>query len=194
MILTVVFLVLFLIAAGMLIIFVYSVLIPSVTGAESRKPVHAYVFADSELKYASRLPAVCEDGGFRAVIRCNPAKTDEQRRFAYDGPRDCRLFDSLYQTEFDCTRRCTGFGSCVGSCPQQAIRIINGTAAIAKGCTGCGKCVSACPKQLIELVPAVQAAAPGTCAAENEDTRCSLYQKDEKNVIPARKSFKFWQR
>ena len=52
--------------------------------------------------------------------------------------------------------RCTGCGSCVDICPQQAITIDNNLATINENlCTQCGTCAKICPVGAIrEVVPA----------------------------------------
>jgi thioredoxin reductase/NAD-dependent dihydropyrimidine dehydrogenase PreA subunit len=49
---------------------------------------------------------------------------------------------------------CMGSGSCVESCPEEALGIVNGKAVLknASACIGHGACVSACPVEAIKLV------------------------------------------
>jgi ferredoxin len=48
---------------------------------------------------------------------------------------------------------CTGCGSCVDACPEEAIELQDDVAVIDQAaCTGCGSCVDACPNEAIELV------------------------------------------
>ena len=43
------------------------------------------------------------------------------------------------------TLGCRGCGVCVGQCPNDEIRIMDGTAVIGDGCVHCGKCIEVCP-------------------------------------------------
>lgn len=191
MIVSIIFLILFFIVAGLLILFVYSVLIPAIqTG--NQFDFQNYLFADDELKHIACKKTELIEKPFRAVVLCHPDKTFESRRMEYNGIMDCSIFDRLYQTEYDCIYQCLGFGSCQKVCPQQAITIINGTAVVQEGCIGCGRCVDVCPKNIIKLVSVDSQDQIIFCCAENGDTSCSSYQKNEKMIVQKRKIFKFW--
>ena len=46
--------------------------------------------------------------------------------------------------------KCVGCGSCISSCPVNAISMENDKATISQDkCTFCGKCFSACPQEII---------------------------------------------
>ena len=47
--------------------------------------------------------------------------------------------------------KCDGCGSCIESCPVEAIKIENDKAVINEECVDCGACLSACPKEAISL-------------------------------------------
>lgn len=48
--------------------------------------------------------------------------------------------------------RCAGCGACAaGICFVDAIRLVDGRAAISEACRGCGRCVEVCPNAAIEL-------------------------------------------
>lgn len=48
--------------------------------------------------------------------------------------------------------KCTGCESCVGTCPVEAISMVNGKAKIDEDeCIDCGACVDECPVEAIEL-------------------------------------------
>jgi ferredoxin len=48
---------------------------------------------------------------------------------------------------------CTGCGTCVDECPQEAISLNDDDIAVidADECTDCGMCVDACPTEAISL-------------------------------------------
>jgi NAD-dependent dihydropyrimidine dehydrogenase PreA subunit len=50
------------------------------------------------------------------------------------------------------TEKCTGCESCVGTCPVEAISMVNGKAKVDDDeCIDCGACVDECPVEAIEL-------------------------------------------
>ena len=90
-----------------------------------------------------------------AFVRCKGTCDVTRNQGNYVGIRDCRsaVLSGLNVTE--CAYGCLGFGSCQAVCPEHAIRVENGVAAVNRNqCVGCGLCVKACPRGLIELVPA----------------------------------------
>jgi len=50
------------------------------------------------------------------------------------------------------TAKCTGCETCVGTCPVEAISMVNGKAKVDEDeCIDCGACVDECPVEAIEL-------------------------------------------
>lgn len=48
--------------------------------------------------------------------------------------------------------KCTGCETCVGECPSEAIRMVDGKAKVDPDqCVDCGVCVDACPVEVISL-------------------------------------------
>lgn|GEM_PF-2394807 len=48
--------------------------------------------------------------------------------------------------------KCSGCGSCVDICPNDAIELVEGRAVIAaEACAGCGVCVDECPNEALAL-------------------------------------------
>lgn len=113
----------------------------------------------------------------RAVVRCSPERNISRKRLQYNRMTDCRLFQSLYESETFCEVGCLGYGTCVSYCPQNAIIIHNGTAVITDACSGCGLCVDQCPQKLIQMVPIekeyyIQCAATGAKANKKCNVGC----------------------
>ena len=92
-----------------------------------------------------------------AFVRCKGSCQVTRNQGNYVGISDCRsaALSGLYLTE--CDFGCLGLGSCQTVCPQGAIRVKDGVAAVDRvKCVGCGLCVKACPRGLIELIPELQ--------------------------------------
>ncbi len=90
-----------------------------------------------------------------AVLRCQGGKEECQRRFLYDGEKDCRTVSLLFSGDKECVYACVGYGHCVKVCPFGAIRMTeNLLPEIDEDkCTGCGICVAECPKKVLFLIP-----------------------------------------
>lgn len=190
MIITVLLLFAFMLSIGLIAIFIFCVLIPSISQDKDR--IQKFVFAPDELKISSYPKKSLEDTGMRAVVLCNHEKAFDTQRLNFQGPRDCVLFTKLYETEYDCFQQCLGFGSCVDYCPQRAIQIVNNTAVVLAGCIGCGRCVESCPKHIIKLFPKEQSSSQMCCGNTEKDTTCTACQKPQMVKIPKRKVFKLW--
>jgi heterodisulfide reductase subunit A-like polyferredoxin len=66
--------------------------------------------------------------------------------------RQSRLVARADYTAATDPARCTGCGECVGRCPFDARKIVEGSLhEHLDRCYGCGLCVSACPAEAIEL-------------------------------------------
>ena len=90
----------------------------------------------------------------RAQVMCSGTHDHAKLKYEYEGIQDCVSAVRLAGGNKLCPNGCMGFGSCVEACKFDAIKIINGTAAVDyTKCQACGACVSACPKSLIALVP-----------------------------------------
>lgn len=90
-----------------------------------------------------------------AFVRCQGSCEKVKYDYKYYGVEDCSMM--IYVPNGGakiCNEGCLGFGSCVKSCPFDALHIENGLAVVDKeACKACGKCVAACPQHLIDLVP-----------------------------------------
>ncbi len=85
-----------------------------------------------------------------AVVRCTGDTGVASRRFLYHGVKDCRAV-SVMGGDKDCSYGCLGYGTCVRSCPFNAMIMgSNGLPIIdSDTCVACGQCAIACPRTLI---------------------------------------------
>lgn len=89
-----------------------------------------------------------------AQVMCGGTNTLSRRKYNCDGVIDCKTASLLYGGPKFCTYGCVGIGTCASVCPENAINIIGGIAAVDRSkCNACGKCIDACPKGIIRLVP-----------------------------------------
>lgn len=89
-----------------------------------------------------------------AVLLCNGTPEQRPQTTVYNGAADCRITNSLYIGESDCTYGCLGNGDCVRACTFNAMRMdpLTGLPVIIDDkCVACGACVKACPRKIIEL-------------------------------------------
>ena len=89
-----------------------------------------------------------------AVLLCNGTPEFRPHTSIYDGAIDCRISNSLYIGETDCSYGCLGNGDCVRACTFDAMYMDNLTelpVIIDEKCVACGACVRACPRNIIEL-------------------------------------------
>ena len=90
----------------------------------------------------------------RAQIMCSGTSDLAPKKFKYDGIMDCVSVAQLGTGDKACPYGCLGYGTCVKTCPFNAIKVENGVAVVEyEKCIGCGLCADACPKHLIRMVP-----------------------------------------
>lgn len=93
------------------------------------------------------------ENALRAQVMCSGSKSFCGARHIYDGSPDCASA-AVVGGGRSCPLACEGFGDCAAVCPNKAITVIDGLAAVDfRRCVGCGECLAACPKQLITLIP-----------------------------------------
>lgn len=89
-----------------------------------------------------------------AVVKCSADCDTRSIEAIYDGIRDCRIENSLFQGETRCVYGCLGGGNCVNACGFGALTIPEGETlprVDIERCTACGQCVAACPRGVITL-------------------------------------------
>jgi Na+-translocating ferredoxin:NAD+ oxidoreductase RNF subunit RnfB len=97
---------------------------------------------------------VHENIRYRAQVMCSGTNDFARLKYHYDGIEDCIAANRLAGGDKACLNGCLGLGTCMSNCKFDAIKIINGVAAVDyEKCTACGACASACPKMIIKLIP-----------------------------------------
>lgn len=87
-----------------------------------------------------------------AKIRCLGKCEATQKQVNYKGVKTCRAAMQIFSGGGDCPFGCIGYGDCQKVCPQNAISLSDGIAAVCDGlCIGCGLCAKQCPKGIIEI-------------------------------------------
>ncbi len=90
----------------------------------------------------------------RAQVMCSGTQELARHKFQYHGLMDCVSVSRIGGGDKECPYGCLGYGTCVKTCPFNAIKIENGVAVVEyEKCVGCGLCAKACPKHIIKLVP-----------------------------------------
>ena len=100
-----------------------------------------------------------------AVVRCGCCDVKRTEKMEYVGALTCTYVSQMYGGPTACFYACQGFGDCIPACEYDAIRLINGIAAVDPArCIACALCLDSCPKGLIQMAPAIGAAIV-TCAS-----------------------------
>jgi len=91
---------------------------------------------------------------YRAQVMCSGTNDLARAKYEYEGIRDCIAANRIAGGGKACPNGCLGLGTCVKNCKFDAIKIINGVAAVDyEKCTACGVCAAGCPKHIIKLIP-----------------------------------------
>ncbi|VBB07856.1 electron transport complex rnfb/rsxb [Lucifera butyrica] len=90
-----------------------------------------------------------------AQVRCAGSDGKAVKTYEYTGVDDCVAANLLFGGPKACKYGCLGLGTCVRSCPFDAMTMSpEGLPVIDPDkCTGCGTCESVCPKQVIAMMP-----------------------------------------
>jgi Na+-translocating ferredoxin:NAD+ oxidoreductase subunit B len=90
-----------------------------------------------------------------AQVRCAGTGGKAVKSYEYRGVKDCAAANLLFGGQKACRYGCLGFGTCVNSCPFNAMTMsAEGLPIIDPDkCTGCGKCETVCPKKVIAMMP-----------------------------------------
>lgn len=125
--------------------------------AGGQAPVNGCPVANKEQhqKIAAIMGTTAEEGVKKvAHVLCHGCDSVAFKKFEYQGVTDCKTAAIIQGGNKSCDKGCLGFGTCVGVCDFDAIKIEDGIAVIDKEkCTSCGKCIEACPKAVIDMVP-----------------------------------------
>lgn len=150
MIVSLVFLFLFILLCAFLMMFFFNFFIPAL---KIKYDINGTLSSEKHSldNLFEKLPQ--ENLNFRAVVKAGGEKSALERRMIYSGDRNCDIFAKAYKSEYKDAVCCCGFGDCVKKCPQNAIVIKNGTAIVTDLCSGCGECVKNCPLGLISMLP-----------------------------------------
>ena len=90
-----------------------------------------------------------------AFVACRAGNKQAAKKYIYKGIDNCQAAALLFSGDKACIYGCLGLGSCIGSCPFDAISLTSeGLAVIDSArCKACKKCIKSCPRQLIKMVP-----------------------------------------
>lgn len=90
-----------------------------------------------------------------AQVKCAGANGKAVKSYNYAGVEDCVAANLLFGGPKACKFGCLGLGTCVKSCPFDAMTMDSAGLPVIDPdkCTGCGKCETVCPKQVITMLP-----------------------------------------
>lgn len=130
--------------------------------AGEREPSGCPIASPNTVKAIAELLGVDEGDRKRKVAQliCQGKVSAAPARADYIGLKDCVAANAIAGGQKGCTFGCLGFGTCVGVCPVNAIKMgDDGLPHIDPAlCTGCGLCVTACPRNTLHLIEEGQSA------------------------------------
>ncbi|MDZ7722380.1 MAG: RnfABCDGE type electron transport complex subunit B [candidate division KSB1 bacterium] len=93
-----------------------------------------------------------------AVVCCQGDNNNAVSKFHYQGIHDCHAAELVGGGHKACEYGCLGLGSCVESCPFDALSMGDKGLPIVdeEKCTACGICVTTCPRGIMQLIPRQQ--------------------------------------
>ncbi len=91
-----------------------------------------------------------------AHLACQGGDGIAVRDFLYHGYADCEAVKVHFEGDKGCKYGCLGLGSCIKSCPVDAISYLdNGLVDVDQSrCIACGSCVTVCPSGVMRMIPA----------------------------------------
>jgi len=112
----------------------------------SGSAVHAEIASLLGVEIKEREPEI-------AVSGCTYGLDKADLKYLYDGFQDCRAAVLLEGGSKVCPIGCVGLGTCVRSCPFDALSMGPDNLPVVDKdlCTGCGTCERVCPKHIITL-------------------------------------------
>ena len=177
-------------ALGLLLLFVFNVLIPSIK--EQTENHSDSVFSELELNFVLPGEEQVAQSDKRAFVMCSPDKKIENAFLQFNPGQSCLLSNEIFHSGNKCSFACIGLGDCVKMCPQEAIFIKNNTAVVSNLCIGCGLCVSACPKGIIKMIDRDVKTYYRCSNHEHDLAGCSNAKKEETVYRSSKKDFKIW--
>lgn len=113
---------------------------------------------DTRTALGTLLGLSVDSNSARMVARLACLGTDEAavKEFVYNGYADCESAKMHFDGDKGCKYGCLGLGSCVKSCPVDAIDYTgNGLVVVDPDkCIGCEICVAVCPTGVMKMIPA----------------------------------------
>lgn len=109
-------------------------------------------------KIAAIMGVEAGSAGIRKVAQllCKGGQDKATLNYKYEGVQDCHVAATMFKGPKACSFGCIGLGSCVQTCPFEAIEMGADQLPVIDYdlCTGCSSCVNNCPQHVLKLVEA----------------------------------------